>query len=957
MNEDTFDMSLNNNNDIGYLSLDSFQLNLAKMVLSQLDTLGQSGLEVMTSGGKSYIAAYIMDDYISRHRDAKILWIAPKSAITNVKNKIFSRTLLRDKIEYLGYEELSRGNTQIDTPFDKVKLIVFDECHKAYAKKTYENLKKLLSELENSDRLAMSATPIRYGGINTFNILVPRVTAPIQFDIRDAAEHDLLPKVVYVLANMSISSSDFKSLEQYKKLTKNNLEAEELYNKVLDTLSNFKFNLETDLGELLRNYVNSDGSNGERHIAFFGSIAELQNMKTAIEVAFKKAYPGCFINIIEYHSGASDTENNIAFKKFVIDEPEPNRIDVMLSVDKATESIHPDNVRSVLMFRGTKSVRVYLQQMGRGLMLKSYHPEDVVIFDFADNVNCVGNESIHIGVRNPEDRKSDEVSYSNSIEDIKHAIMRQFGYSKGLQSEIGLKRISECIDNLNTIARLSEIKTTIIQINKAKKIYKYLIDKGEVVPTRNIYTIIQNMVQEVDIDLNIHLRQVWNVDNDIEHFKAHWEKVQKDFESYQFMYLADDIELNDKLKKYFDSLGHSAYLKRSNGQISMGMLRDIDYIKEDMDKHDGIENSTNTHAKHKLKQLRLAYARKAIPSNICVYARRKNVDIEMSKIQLSDLTDLCDTPADRVIANEFKVIAKRLAAIDTEYNNGKEPNFDDWLNVKVKILVTYRKYRDSEMACICMSYLQNKYNYIINGYKLTQKETENGAKLLSALLKIDAGEYPNKLEEDYIFEHSGYTNFSVYEIGILKEFGITKTKYQNIENKTEFMQEYNKALNGNEDSIRKMLGYNRNSLDIKRKKLLNTTTFKQIKEDTKDTLGVEVLLRKAKLMCDDTDTNKKLRKDISEALANGTLQQISVALTPFREYELELAKQVLECDADTFNGYSQNLAIVSPLSILITRCSQVNSCSKDVIKQIIKVKNLSTKFKTRLEEICNLIEQ
>lgn len=76
--------------DIGNLELDDFQLELAEEVLDQLDQVGQSGLEVMTSGGKSYIASHIMKEYMCKHRDGKILWLAPKSAITNVKNKIFS---------------------------------------------------------------------------------------------------------------------------------------------------------------------------------------------------------------------------------------------------------------------------------------------------------------------------------------------------------------------------------------------------------------------------------------------------------------------------------------------------------------------------------------------------------------------------------------------------------------------------------------------------------------------------------------------------------------------------------------------------------------------------------------------------------------------------------------------------------------------------------------------------
>ncbi len=934
------------------ISLDPFQVDLANKVLGQLNTYGQSALEVMTSGGKSYIAGYIMSGYMSKHRDAQILWLAPKSAIINVKNKIFQKTALRNRIHYIGYEELARGCDIDYELLSNVRLIVFDECHKAYAKKTYEHLVDVLDSISDADRLAMSATPIRYNGQDTFKILVPDVPEPVKFNITDAANHNLLPDLKYVLANMNISVGDFKSLERYGKLAQNDKDAQVLYNDVLDTLTKFQFNLQTDLGELLKNYINSTGEDGERHIAFLGSIAAIKEMKDDIELAFKSAYPNCTINMLEYHSGMTEEENKRAFQQFVVDEPEPGRIDVLLSVDKATESIHPDNVRSVLMFRGTQSVRVYLQQMGRGLMLKSYHPDDIIIFDFAENVSCISGQNYSSGYKH-----SGESGQNNGeqIDSIRSAIMRQFGYSKGLENQIGLKRIQVCLDKLKQITRLYTLKWLNSKLGYVKRVFNKLVELGASEPTENIYSMIYEVKQEGEIEYTLKLSQIWKKDRNA--FNAFMDRLKYNFELYQKMFLSGEQPDNQQVTELFNQFGHSAYLTENNRLGTEKILKDIDYIKNEITKCGSIENSNNTHAKHKLKQLRLQYAKNLITPNICIYAERQGVDIAMYDLTLTDAQALCETDKDKEIASAFKSCIKPLTSLDKLIINGGDLDYYDWLSCKVKVTLTQRRYREAEMTCIYMSYINTNYGYILQGYKLNQTEIENGTKLISALFAIEDGKYPSKLEEDYIFNHSGMASMSDYEQQILKEFGVTKQKYSTLlEEKTEFMSVYDKALHGDAESIKKMLSYNRNSLDSKRKKLLNTTEFRQLKKDVKDTLGAEVLIKKAKMMCIQGEDYTKLRSELNDALNSGAIQQIDLALAPFRGYEVELAKKVIDSTPDEFKQMLED-SQVNSLSILITRCKDMASCSKEIISNIVKVRALDEQYKSRLNDIKKLIER
>lgn len=946
------------------IQLDDFQKDLAQQVLEQLDEYGQSGLEVMTSGGKSFIAAHVMYEYVNKHHNTMILWMAPKAAINNVKNKIFKSKAIGNRIVYVGYEELARGNFKQDTlNGDDIGLIVFDECHKALAKQTYKHLEELLDILDEADRLAMSATPVRYGGLDTFSILVPKVEEPIRFDLSDAGNHGLLPDLQYIVGNTNVCPADISAIQQYKQLIRNNAEAEELYKEVIETLNSFHFDLQEDLSEMLIDHLHSDGSGGERHIAFFSSIASLQELRDPVKLAFEKAYPSCDINILEYHSGMTDAENTRAFNEFVVEEPEDKRIDIMLSVDKATESIHPDNIRSVMMFRGTSSIRVYLQQLGRGIMLKSYHPDDIVIFDLAENVSCMGNQTVYASKQKTADRVQSPVSSASSsssdgnvqtIDDVKQAIMRRFGYQKGmgLTTKLGLRRIQECIDKLREIERLSDIAKLESGLKYIKRVYDWMIKRGAY-STENIHEMIHNIEQDLSLG-DIRLSQIYKGDEQV--FKLTWEQIKANFSLYQKLFLSDEVDLGDSLGKLFNSLGHSAYLTPMNRTLPASMLSDIDYVKQEIDKCGSIDNSSNNHAKHKLKQLKLKYAKGSVPHGVCVYARRNNISIESNGMTLQDIVGLCDTDKDKAIVQAYRPVIKAFFNLESTLNDGLPFTYDDWLNAIVKLTVLNRTHRGSEMGIICGNYIIDNFGYISRAYKIPQHDIEQANKLLSALFKIQSGELPNKVEEDYIFRHSQTSDMSEYELRIMSEVGISKRDYiDKVEKHTDFMQKYEKAMQGDEEAIKEMLGYNRGTLDERRKKLLNTTAFRQIKNETKDTLGAEVLLKKAKLMYERDGDYKKTIQEFNEALKSGTVQSIDVALTPFKAHETELAKSVITCSSEEFNSMIESDQ-VNNLSILVGRCTETASCSRDIIGNILKISHLDSDIKTRLIQLCEQID-
>lgn len=924
------------------IRLDSFQENLADRVIEQLNEYGQSALEIMTSGGKSYIAARIIERYIGNDQSENVLWLAPKSAIINVRDKIFSKMSFRDNIKYIGYEEISRGNINIAEIYD-IKLIVFDECHKAYAHKTFENINSLLSLLGDCDRLAMSATPVRYNGDDTFNILVPRAADnAIRFDLQEASAHNLLPTVVYVLANLSISSSDLNAINKYEKFAKRDESAYKLFTDIKEMIDGFNFDMKKDLSSLLVENINSSGESGERHIAFFSSIAEIKEKRDDIEKAFILAYPNCTINVVEYHSGMTNEENNEAFRMFVVEDPEPYRIDVMLSVDKATESIHPDNIRSVLMFRGTQSIRVYLQQMGRGVMLKSYHPEDIVIFDFADNVDCVGDNPFLYD-------KQSSVSSAGSIAGIRKAIMQEFGYSSGIVTRIGLSRIRDSLAKLDEIYKFSRLNATINNIKSIMNIHDKMVAKNLCDKTENIYLMIFEYITSVTIG-QISLNK--NKYGTLERFETHWESVKNYFSNYQKMYLNGEGE-NSGLVEFFESLGHSAYLMPTNSNKTEKLLSDIDYVSNELKKvgYDS-EKLQNTHAIHRLKQLRLAYSNNDISETVYKYAMYKLVTIDVYHVTLNDLLQMAYIDSDKETIQSFKALDR---FIESAVNKSDKLDFETWLKIVTKLRVAYKQNKDDKTTSICYNILLNKYDAVISEYTLIDDNIENGNILIEVLNKLRKGIETSDLDDNFIFKHSRLMDYSAYEQEIFREFGVTKTNYKSrAEYSTTWYKNYTNALNGDIEAIQRIVN-SKKVLNDYRKRIIGQKQFKELLKEKADDqeLMSNILLRKAKTLTGTSDETRATRKELAEALTNGIIDSIDLVVAPFTSYVTDMAYEVFEMVDEEFIESLENIG--SKTYKLALSCMQPSSCSIDIMKNILKIQNIDLAYKQRLNELYKFI--
>ena len=76
---------------IQLVHLDENQMRWKEKALKSIKKYQQGALYLATGIGKSYVAKDIINDYLTEDKSAQILWLAPASAMNNIKQNFFRR--------------------------------------------------------------------------------------------------------------------------------------------------------------------------------------------------------------------------------------------------------------------------------------------------------------------------------------------------------------------------------------------------------------------------------------------------------------------------------------------------------------------------------------------------------------------------------------------------------------------------------------------------------------------------------------------------------------------------------------------------------------------------------------------------------------------------------------------------------------------------------------------------
>jgi superfamily II DNA or RNA helicase len=142
---------------------------------------------------------------------------------------------------------------------------------------------------------------------------------------------------------------------------------------------------EINMSEIIKEYCDKyTSTNYMKFIVFFSSIDKMDNKMNDVSDWFSKAYPDHEINILKISSKNSEECKNVS-KRLENLKRKKNRIDLIASIDMLNMGYHVNNISGILMYRGTSSNIIYVQQFGRAL--SSGSSKTPLVFDVVDNIH------------------------------------------------------------------------------------------------------------------------------------------------------------------------------------------------------------------------------------------------------------------------------------------------------------------------------------------------------------------------------------------------------------------------------------------------------------------------------------------------------------------------------------------------------------------------------------------
>ena len=414
-----------------------------------------------TGTGKSYLSIQLMYDILRKKEDSKFLYTVPAN---NIKKQIVDeinqlplaneeREKIKRSIEFITYQALSSKNEEELKNYD---LCIVDEFQHLGADKWSRNIKKM--EEKGIKILGLSATPIREEYTST-----PENVAETFFDGNVASYYDIVDAWIDKVLPVPIyKASKIELLERCEEL-KNKVDSSNVSEEEREKVYRAYNKIKTEIKEehkmpedIIRNNIKKDG----KYIYFCSTIQDLMESKESfLNILTEDEKQN--VEIYEIYSGYKEKENNEAHYNFVNNktknkEDANKKLRVMFSIDMYTEGVHIKDVDGVIMGRGTKSYRVFNQQIGRALGVKTDKTTNPLIIDLAGNI---------YGMRNLL-RKLDE-----RIEERKRK-----GKLKEEDLDINLKYIltEEEIEVLNSFEKMSKYIRSILDIDMPIKIEEFI---------------------------------------------------------------------------------------------------------------------------------------------------------------------------------------------------------------------------------------------------------------------------------------------------------------------------------------------------------------------------------------------------------------------------------------------------------------------------------------------------
>lgn len=324
-----------------------------------------------TGTGKSYLIAKLFEDY----NNNKKLVLVPSTYISDQIQVLFEKYYIQN-VEVILYQKLIKMSDEDITAMD-YRVIALDEYHHDTSKVWGEKVRKLIDTHPESIIFGTSATPIRSDGVNTIDELFERNCAS-DLPLSESIAKKIVPLPKYVGALYTLDDELEKLRKKVENATNTKEEKQEFYKKI----NTMRSQIEKSYGMpiiLNKNIKEREG----KYIIFCKNKKHLVKIKDTVIGWFETAG---FKNINAYEV-YSDYENKDAEYKAFCDDTNDN-LKLLFCVNMLNEGLHLENISGVLLLRPTRSMIVFLQQIGRAIEANNVNTP--VIIDAVNNFSAIG---------------------------------------------------------------------------------------------------------------------------------------------------------------------------------------------------------------------------------------------------------------------------------------------------------------------------------------------------------------------------------------------------------------------------------------------------------------------------------------------------------------------------------------------------------------------------------------
>jgi superfamily II DNA or RNA helicase len=310
-----------------------------------------------TGAGKTLIFSYITHGAMQRGK--RIFIIAHRVEICQQISAALDRqgvkhgriqtgyTMTHDMVQVAMVQTLAKRLDRVPEP----DLLVIDEAHHATAG-TYKNIS---DQWKTTRILGVTATPERLDGRGLSTAFDEMVIGPT---LKLLIEHGFLAKYTYLAPPQQVDLSKIKT---------------RLGDYALDQLAGV-MNQKTITGDAVEHY--------RKYLDGAPAISFCVNVAHAVDVAQDFSAAG-------YRAASIDGKTDAGVRRRLIESLGTGELQVLTSCDIVSEGTDIPNVAGAILLRPTKSLGMYLQQVGRALRLKP-DGRDAVILDHVGNIHAHG---------------------------------------------------------------------------------------------------------------------------------------------------------------------------------------------------------------------------------------------------------------------------------------------------------------------------------------------------------------------------------------------------------------------------------------------------------------------------------------------------------------------------------------------------------------------------------------